>query len=108
MAGIDNPCEQCGAAKCAKEAEQCAASSTCDEKGEPEGGCLALVQCAAVKCGGGDDVQCVLSMCGDELASAGGVSGAGTAAAQALGACIGTSCANECLSMGTGGSGGGG
>lgn len=99
--GIDTPCEQCGFAKCKTEAQACADNSTCDASGEPTGGCLALVSCAAVTCQG--DIACIASMCTKELQSAGGFAGAGTAAAQSLGTCVQNNCSNECL-PGAGGS----
>ncbi len=67
----------------------------------PTGGCLALVECAATKCGGADQI-CVLTMCGNELQSAGGPSGDGTAAALELGSCVQKNCSTECTAQGGG------
>ena len=50
----------------------------------------------------------VVSMCADELESAGGPSGEGTAAAQELGGCVQMNCDMECSQGGGGGAGGGG
>lgn len=99
--GLDTECEKCGAAKCMTEALACADSSTCDGSGEPTGGCLALVNCAALKCNA--DITCVLDKCAKELESAGGIAGAGVAAAQALGTCVQGQCMNECLAGAGGG-----
>jgi hypothetical protein len=103
--GLDTACEKCGAEKCMKEALACADESQCDANGEPTGGCLALVNCAALECNA--DLACVIDKCAKQLESAGGIAGAGTAAAQALGTCVQGSCATECLA-GTGGAGGAG
>lgn len=102
--GLDTACEQCGAAKCMSEALACADESSCDANGEPTSGCLALVNCAALQCNA--DLTCVLDKCAKELESAGGIAGAGTAAAQALGTCVQSNCEAECL--GAGGAGGAG
>lgn len=83
------------------EALACADESTCDAMGEPTAGCLALVNCAALKCNA--DVACVIDKCAKELESAGGIAGAGTAAAQALGTCVQGKCSNECLAGAGGG-----
>ncbi|MSP23905.1 MAG: hypothetical protein EXR75_01830 [Myxococcales bacterium] len=92
---IDNACEKCAAAKCTAEAKGCAMASECDDAGMVTGGCLALVNCAATKCGG-SDLGCILVMCSEELKSAGGPNGAGGVAAKALGECVTKSCATEC------------
>ena len=99
--GLDTECEKCGAAKCMTEALACADESTCDAMGEPTAGCLALVNCAALKCNA--DLPCILDKCAKELESAGGIAGAGTAAAQALGTCVQGKCSNECLAGAGGG-----
>jgi hypothetical protein len=101
-AGLDTPCEQCGAMSCPTEAQACADESTCDIDGTPTAGCLALVTCAAELCGGGD-IACIASMCSDELGSCS--PGACQDAAQGLGDCITANCSAEC-GGGAGGSGG--
>jgi hypothetical protein len=83
------------------EALACADESTCDAAGEPTGGCLALVNCAALNCNA--DLSCIFDKCAKELESAGGIAGAGTAAAQTLGTCVQEKCSNECLTGAGGG-----
>jgi hypothetical protein len=103
QAGIDNPCEMCAAANCTTEAQACADASTCTATGEATDGCLALVNCAAEKCGGGD-IACVTMMCSNELS---GCSGDCLSTAQALGDCVTAECAADCSQGGAGGAGGG-
>ncbi|HZO16095.1 MAG TPA: hypothetical protein VFB62_22630 [Polyangiaceae bacterium] len=106
--GINTPCEMCASTECTDLALACAEVSECDASGEPTGGCLALITCAALSCDPPDDALCVASMCADELESAGGPSGEGTAAAQELGGCVQMNCDMECSQGGGGGAGGGG
>ncbi len=95
---IDTPCKQCAATKCHDQAKACADTSTCAMDGTPTAGCLALVNCAAMKCTkmGMLDQLCVLGNCSSELASAGGPMGKGTANAIALGQCLNSNCMTQC------------
>jgi hypothetical protein len=93
--GIDTECEKCAFAKCQMQAQKCADHSMCDAQGNPTSGCLKLVECAAKQCGG-SDFACVSTKCSKELQGAGGLGGAGTQAALALGTCVQMKCAKEC------------
>lgn len=94
--GIDTECKKCAYNKCKEKAQACADHSMCNAQGKPTSGCLLLVECAATKCGA-TDLQCVLTMCGKEIESAGGASGPGAQAALALGQCVQQVCSAECV-----------
>ena len=80
-------------------------------------GCQELLIRVATNCDDTRDLTCVLNMCGPELDAAGGPTGEGTVAAQAMGPCLtpllecpeaGSACEACVNSFGMGGAGQGG
>ena len=103
----EDDCEQCAADECPAEAEACCMATGCQE----------LLICVATNCEDTSDLTCVLNMCGPELDAAGGPTGDGTAAAQAMAPCLtpvlecpeaGSACEACVNSFGMGGAGQGG
>jgi hypothetical protein len=85
FSSFDASCNTCVDNACPSEAQACCATA----------GCVDLVNCAVTSCPTDPtDPVCVSSMCSNELAAAGGLSGPGTQAALSLANCAEPACPN--------------